>query len=157
SMKMQPPWSRRLWTHPNSTTLPPMCDSRRSPHRCVRLSSSMNRATGVSPGVNRAVTYQIAGHQSQPFSGPVFGPVWLWGHTDLKGPAGWSQSGCQVAHLVLPCRGPLSDNHSTLNGPAAFGGIHDMATAEREISCPMCGFKNPESVERCRSCGAKVE
>ena len=32
-----------------------------------------------------------------------------------------------------------------------------MATAEREISCPMCGFKNPESVERCRSCGAKVE
>jgi hypothetical protein len=32
-----------------------------------------------------------------------------------------------------------------------------MATAEREITCPMCGFKNPESVERCRSCGAKVE
>lgn len=29
--------------------------------------------------------------------------------------------------------------------------------AEREITCPMCGFKNPESVERCRSCGAKVE
>jgi hypothetical protein len=32
-----------------------------------------------------------------------------------------------------------------------------MATAEREITCPMCGFKNPESIERCRSCGAKVE
>jgi uncharacterized membrane protein YhdT len=32
-----------------------------------------------------------------------------------------------------------------------------MATAEREITCPMCGFTNPESVERCRSCGAKVE
>jgi DNA-directed RNA polymerase subunit RPC12/RpoP/uncharacterized membrane protein YhdT len=32
-----------------------------------------------------------------------------------------------------------------------------MATAEKEITCPMCGFKNPESVERCRSCGAKVE
>jgi hypothetical protein len=32
-----------------------------------------------------------------------------------------------------------------------------MATTEREITCPMCGFKNPESVERCRSCGAKVE
>ena len=32
-----------------------------------------------------------------------------------------------------------------------------MATAEKEITCPMCGFKNPESAERCRSCGAKVE
>lgn len=32
-----------------------------------------------------------------------------------------------------------------------------MPTAEREITCPMCGFNNPESVERCRSCGAKVE
>jgi hypothetical protein len=32
-----------------------------------------------------------------------------------------------------------------------------MATAEREITCPMCGFSNPESAERCRSCGAKVE
>ena len=32
-----------------------------------------------------------------------------------------------------------------------------MATVEQEITCPMCGFKNPESVERCRSCGAKVE
>ena len=29
--------------------------------------------------------------------------------------------------------------------------------AEREITCPMCGFKNPDSAERCRSCGAKVE
>ncbi len=32
-----------------------------------------------------------------------------------------------------------------------------MATAEQEITCPMCGFKNPQAVERCRSCGAKVE
>jgi hypothetical protein len=32
-----------------------------------------------------------------------------------------------------------------------------MATVEREITCPMCGQKNPESIERCRSCGAKVE
>ncbi|MEY4579721.1 MAG: hypothetical protein RL701_4424 [Pseudomonadota bacterium] len=32
-----------------------------------------------------------------------------------------------------------------------------MATAPREITCPMCGFSNPESEERCRSCGAKVE
>jgi len=32
-----------------------------------------------------------------------------------------------------------------------------MSTAEREITCPMCGFKNPESTERCRSCGARVE
>lgn len=26
-----------------------------------------------------------------------------------------------------------------------------------EITCPMCGGQNPESAERCRSCGAKVE
>jgi len=32
-----------------------------------------------------------------------------------------------------------------------------MATLVREITCPMCGFKNPDSVERCSSCGAKVE
>ena len=32
-----------------------------------------------------------------------------------------------------------------------------MSTTEREITCPMCGFKNPEGIERCRSCGAKVE
>jgi uncharacterized membrane protein YhdT len=32
-----------------------------------------------------------------------------------------------------------------------------MATAQHEIICPMCGFKNPSSAERCRSCGAKVE
>lgn len=31
-----------------------------------------------------------------------------------------------------------------------------MAAAE-EITCPMCGFKNPSDQERCRSCGAKVE
>jgi hypothetical protein len=30
-------------------------------------------------------------------------------------------------------------------------------STEREVTCPMCGFKNPESIERCRSCGAKVE
>jgi uncharacterized membrane protein YhdT len=29
--------------------------------------------------------------------------------------------------------------------------------AEAEILCPMCGGKNPADVERCRSCGAKVE
>jgi uncharacterized membrane protein YhdT len=29
--------------------------------------------------------------------------------------------------------------------------------AEREILCPMCGGRNPADVERCRSCGAKVE
>ena len=29
--------------------------------------------------------------------------------------------------------------------------------AEPEILCPMCGGKNPADVERCRSCGAKVE
>ena len=32
-----------------------------------------------------------------------------------------------------------------------------MATIEQEITCPMCGFKNPESAPRCESCGAKVE
>jgi len=32
-----------------------------------------------------------------------------------------------------------------------------MATPQREITCPMCGFSNPESNERCQSCGAKVE
>jgi uncharacterized membrane protein YhdT len=26
-----------------------------------------------------------------------------------------------------------------------------------EITCPMCGGQNPESAERCRSCGAKVD
>lgn len=29
--------------------------------------------------------------------------------------------------------------------------------AEREITCPVCGFGNPANSERCRSCGAKVE
>jgi hypothetical protein len=29
--------------------------------------------------------------------------------------------------------------------------------AEEEITCPMCGFKNPADQERCRSCGARVE
>jgi DNA-directed RNA polymerase subunit RPC12/RpoP len=29
--------------------------------------------------------------------------------------------------------------------------------AEREITCPMCGFANAASAERCQSCGAKVE
>jgi DNA-directed RNA polymerase subunit RPC12/RpoP len=29
--------------------------------------------------------------------------------------------------------------------------------AAEEITCPMCGFKNPAEQERCRSCGAKVE
>ncbi len=29
--------------------------------------------------------------------------------------------------------------------------------AQEEITCPMCGFKNPADQERCRSCGAKVE
>lgn len=29
--------------------------------------------------------------------------------------------------------------------------------AAQEITCPMCGFKNPSDQERCRSCGAKVE
>jgi len=32
-----------------------------------------------------------------------------------------------------------------------------MATPQREITCPMCGFSNPETNERCQSCGAKVE
>lgn len=31
-----------------------------------------------------------------------------------------------------------------------------MAEVE-EITCPMCGFKNPADAGRCRSCGAKVE
>jgi hypothetical protein len=29
--------------------------------------------------------------------------------------------------------------------------------AAKEITCPMCGFKNPADAGRCRSCGAKVE
>ena len=29
--------------------------------------------------------------------------------------------------------------------------------ASDEITCPMCGFKNPADLERCRSCGAKIE
>lgn len=29
--------------------------------------------------------------------------------------------------------------------------------AEPEITCPVCGFSNPASSQRCRSCGAKVE
>jgi len=29
--------------------------------------------------------------------------------------------------------------------------------ATQEITCPMCGFKNPADAGRCRSCGAKVE
>jgi DNA-directed RNA polymerase subunit RPC12/RpoP len=32
-----------------------------------------------------------------------------------------------------------------------------MAAAAQEITCPMCGFKNPSEQERCVSCGAKVE
>lgn len=32
-----------------------------------------------------------------------------------------------------------------------------MAQAEQQITCPMCGFKNPENAARCQSCGAKVE
>jgi hypothetical protein len=31
------------------------------------------------------------------------------------------------------------------------------AMAAEEITCPVCGFKNPSDQERCRSCGAKVE
>jgi hypothetical protein len=31
-----------------------------------------------------------------------------------------------------------------------------MAVLE-EITCPMCGFKNPADLERCHSCGARVE
>jgi hypothetical protein len=53
SRKMQPPWSRRFWTQPNSTTSLPTSPSRSSPQRCVRLSSSMNRATWrlLQPGL----------------------------------------------------------------------------------------------------------
>ncbi|MBN1652699.1 MAG: zinc ribbon domain-containing protein [Deltaproteobacteria bacterium] len=29
--------------------------------------------------------------------------------------------------------------------------------AVHQITCPMCGFKNPADAGRCRSCGAKVE
>ena len=29
--------------------------------------------------------------------------------------------------------------------------------AAKEITCPICGFKNQADAERCRSCGAKVE
>jgi hypothetical protein len=29
--------------------------------------------------------------------------------------------------------------------------------AAQEITCPMCGFKNPDDRDRCQSCGAKVE
>jgi hypothetical protein len=29
--------------------------------------------------------------------------------------------------------------------------------AQEEITCPMCGFKNPADLERCHSCGARVE
>ena len=29
--------------------------------------------------------------------------------------------------------------------------------AVEEITCPMCGFKNPADLERCGSCGAKIE
>lgn len=32
-----------------------------------------------------------------------------------------------------------------------------MAAIEQQVTCPMCGFKNPESAPRCESCGAKVE
>lgn len=32
-----------------------------------------------------------------------------------------------------------------------------MATDAAEITCPMCGFKNPADRERCQSCGARVE
>lgn len=32
-----------------------------------------------------------------------------------------------------------------------------MAQADQEITCPMCGFKNPHDSARCQSCGAKVE
>jgi hypothetical protein len=27
----------------------------------------------------------------------------------------------------------------------------------QELTCPMCGFKNPAEAERCRACGAKLE
>src|SRR5882757_9072681 len=46
-MKMQPPWSRRVATHPNSTTSDPTSPARSEPQRWVRLSSSMNLATSV--------------------------------------------------------------------------------------------------------------
>jgi DNA-directed RNA polymerase subunit RPC12/RpoP len=29
--------------------------------------------------------------------------------------------------------------------------------AAKEITCPICGYKNKSEAERCRSCGAKVE
>jgi len=29
--------------------------------------------------------------------------------------------------------------------------------AAEEITCPMCGFTNPATAERCHSCGARVE
>lgn len=29
--------------------------------------------------------------------------------------------------------------------------------ADQEITCPVCGFKNPEKTERCQACGAKLE
>ena len=32
-----------------------------------------------------------------------------------------------------------------------------MAAEAAEITCPMCGFKNPADRERCQSCGARVE
>jgi hypothetical protein len=32
-----------------------------------------------------------------------------------------------------------------------------MAADAAEITCPMCGFKNPADKERCQSCGARVE
>jgi cation transport ATPase len=32
-----------------------------------------------------------------------------------------------------------------------------MMAAQEEITCPMCGFKNAADLERCHSCGARVE
>lgn len=32
-----------------------------------------------------------------------------------------------------------------------------MAAAQEEVTCPVCGFKNPLDAGRCQSCGAKVE
>ncbi len=29
--------------------------------------------------------------------------------------------------------------------------------ADEEITCPVCGFANPDKTERCRACGAKLE
>ena len=29
--------------------------------------------------------------------------------------------------------------------------------AQEEVTCPVCGFKNPHDAGRCQSCGAKVE